>query len=122
MGRGFGLGGVGNVSIIPQDVSQPRETDGLNAAPRRPPSGTGKRPSRSKAQTPRHFAACPGEGEEGWGESPVRTLEARDQRQETSEADAKRTSGGKSFPPSSGVTCAQDCLILTLNSFEPWAT
>lgn len=31
------------------------------------PSGAWKRPSRSETQTLRNLAACPGEGEEGWG-------------------------------------------------------
>lgn len=80
------------------------------------PSGAWKRPSRSETQTLRNLAVSVRRRKVGG--SLVRHLEARDQREETSKADTKRPNGGESFPLSSDVACAQNCLILILNSFE----
>ena len=96
-------GGVGKVSILTlegRDVSQSGEIDGRTAPPPSPVV-PGKDLPGVKPRPSGILLHAQEKGRKAGG-SQVRTLEARDQREETSKADTKRPNGGESVPLSSG--------------------
>lgn len=110
-------GGVGKVSILTpegRDVSQSGEIDGRTTPPPSPVV-PGKDLPGVKPRPSGILLHAQEKGRKAGG-SQVRTLEARDQREETSEADTKRPNGGESFSLASGC-CACPELSDTLIEF-----